>query len=68
MIYTITIDYMSENANPITLNLDSKGYRRKIGFYEMRESETIEEFVSRKLTTFLETIKDYPKSNKTIRI
>ncbi len=68
MNYTVKIDYMSGTENPINLNLESNGYRRKIGFYEMKELETNEEFVSRGLTTFLETIKNYPESKHSINI
>ena len=63
--YSVTIDYIG--SNPITLILDSKNYRRDIGFYEMKELETVEEFISRKLSTFLETIKDYPDVSFKVR-
>jgi len=63
IIYTVTIDYSSG-----TLNLTCKGYRRTIGFHDKRELETVEEFVARKLTTFLETIKNYPESKQAINI
>ena len=67
MTYTVEIN-MIGNKIPLTLKLESKGYKRKIGFYEIRELETVEEFVSRKLTTFLETIKNYPESKHSINI
>jgi len=68
MTYTVKIDYIGGTENPINLNLESNGYRRKIGFYKMKELETNEEFVSRELTTFLETIKNYPENKNSRNI
>ena len=66
--YTVKVDYMGESKNPISLHLESNGYKREIGFYRMEEFETNEDFVSRQLTTFLETIKNYPESKQAINI
>jgi len=67
MTYIVKLDYIGDK-NFISLHLESKGYKRKIGFYKMKELETDEEFVSRELTCFLETIKNYPESKHAINI
>ena len=51
-----------------SISFESKGYKRRISLSEIRELEIYEDFVSRKLTTFSETIKNLPESKHLIRL
>ena len=64
--YTASIEYIGNN--PITLTLESRKYRREIGFYKQKELESVEEFISREISIFLETIKDYREVDYTIKV
>ena len=67
MTYTVKLDYIGDK-NFISLHLESKGYKREIGFNKKEELKTDKEFVSREITCFLETIKNYPESKHAINI
>ena len=64
--YTVSIGYIENN--PITLTLESRKYIREIGFYKQKELESVEEFISREISIFLETIKDYREMDYTIKV
>ena len=66
--YTVTINYATDTLNPLTLILKSNNFKREIGFYRQEDLESNEEFISRELSTFLETIKDLSSPNYQVLI